>query len=401
MTTILSDSTKDFPQFTQDIFTEDTLRNSKKLYQAIRDAGDLLWCPEINMFVAARYEDVGNGLSAHDKLISRNGVTLNHQQLGEPVVEIPSTILSDGAVHRRYKKHVMKPLRPNQLESLSEFVADLAEKQVKSLLNGPATEGIDTLAFYLPVNIVCDLVGINGVDSQRIRTWSEVLFDTTGPENNPRTLLNIDAFSDFRVYISSITRADVKPGGWVDDLFAAADRGELTHEEATGLLGDYIVPSLDTTAQSMAEMLFQLSENPEILDKLRANPELISSTVLEAVRIATPIRGFSRYAAEDFKFSESTLPKGSHVWLLNAAANMDERHYPSPEVFDIERNPVDHLGWGHGAHLCIGKHLAKLEMESMLKALVKHVKSIEVDSYEHLVNSGVQGYKSLSVRLVG
>jgi cytochrome P450 len=401
MTTTLSDSTEAFPQFIQDIFADDTLSNSKKLYQAIRDAGDLVWCPQINMFIAARYEDVRSGLSAHDQLISGQGVSLNYQQLGDAAQQFATSLQSDGSTHRRYKKHVMKPLRPNQIESLTQLVADLAEKQVESLLNGPASEGINTLAFYLPVNVVCDLVGINGVDSQRMQGWSEAIFNFFGPENNPRSTSNLDAAMDFRSFMAPITRADVKPGSWADDLFAAAERGEISNEEAHGLFGDYVAPSLDTTAQSMAEMLFQLSENPEILDKLRANPELIPSAVLESVRLATPIRGFSRYATEDFKFTESTLPKGSYVWLLNAAANLDERHYASPEVFDIERNPVDHLGWGHGAHLCIGKHLAKLEMESMLKALVKHVKRIEVDGVERLVNNGVQGYKSLTVRLVG
>jgi cytochrome P450 len=258
---------------------------------------------------------------------------------------------------------------------------------------------MDSLAFYIPVNVVCDLVGINGVTSTRMKDWSEALFNSTGPISSELTMSNMAAMSDFMSFLAPLSRGDLKSNSWADQLFQAAERGDITETEAKGLIADYIVPSLDTTAQSIAELLFQLAKNPDAFTELKRNPALISSAVLEAVRLATPIRGFTRYATEDITFDGAVLPKDSRVWLLNAAANLDERQYAKPEYFDIERNPRDLLAWGSGVHLCIGKHLAIMEMESLLKALVQHVKRIEINTSERLLNNMIQGYKSLRLSL--
>jgi cytochrome P450 len=161
-----------------------------------------------------------------------------------------------------------------------------------------------------------------------------------------------------------------------------------------------VIPSLDTTIHSTAELVIQLAKKPEAFDKLRQEPELISSAVLEAVRLATPLRGFTRYVTEDFKLSDSTLPAGSRVWLWYASANRDERHYDNPDEFDVERKASDHVGWGHGVHSCIGKHLAQIEIESVLRALIKYVKRIEVNSSSRIINNSAQGYESLSMQLI-
>jgi cytochrome P450 len=117
------------------------------------------------------------------------------------------------------------------------------------------------------------------------------------------------------------------------------------------------------------------------------------------VRLSSPLRGFTRYCAKDHALSESTIPAGSRVWLLNASANRDERHYPDPDRFDIGRNPRDHLGWGHGVHSCLGIHLARLELEIVLEALAARVERIGAGSPTRLINNAAQGYATLPLRL--
>jgi cytochrome P450 len=179
-----------------------------------------------------------------------------------------------------------------------------------------------------------------------------------------------------------------------------ADAGDLSPEEAIGLLQDYIVPSLDTTTLATGELLFQLAANPAEFERLKADPELVPSAVHEAVRLSTPIRGFSRLAVEDVPLGERVLPSGSRVWLVHASANRDERHYADPDRFDAARNPTDHVGWGTGAHLCVGKHVARIEMEAVLRSLLEHVERLEVDEPTRLVNNGLQGFEQLPMRLV-
>jgi cytochrome P450 len=170
-------------------------------------------------------------------------------------------------------------------------------------------------------------------------------------------------------------------------------------EHARSLIFDYVLPSLDTTIYSTGEMLHGLATTPGAFEKVCANPELIPGVINESVRLASPLRGFTRFVQEDFKLSESTLPAGSRVWILIASANRDERKYRDPDYFDVERNPRDHVGWGHGIHLCTGMHLARLEMEVILEALVKRVRSMEAGAPTRIINNAAQGYATLPLRL--
>jgi len=144
-------------------------------------------------------------------------------------------------------------------------------------------------------------------------------------------------------------------------------------------------------------MLYQLAAAPEAFDELRRHPELYGAAILESVRLASPLKGFTRYVADDFQFSTTTVPKGARVWLLYASANVDERHYPDPDRFDIHRNPRDHVGWGQGIHMCIGMHLAKLEMEAVLQAICNHVGRMELGTPVRLINNAAQGYARLPI----
>ncbi len=131
----------------------------------------------------------------------------------------------------------------------------------------------------------------------------------------------------------------------------------------------------------------------------RARPALIPGVINECVRLASPLRGFTRYALRDFALSESTIPAGSRIWHLYASANRDERHYPDPDRFDIHRNPRDHIGWRHGVHSCVGMHLARMELEVILETLAAQLQSIEAGEPTRLVNNSARGYATLPRRL--
>lgn len=118
----------------------------------------------------------------------------------------------------------------------------------------------------------------------------------------------------------------------------------------------------------------------------------------EVVRLASPIRGFTRSVAEDYQVGDITIPRGERVLVLFASANHDERHYEDPSRFDVHRNPRDHVGWGHGAHTCVGMHLARLEMEVLLRGLLDHVERLAVASPTPIQNNVLQGFKALPAR---
>lgn len=383
------------PQFDGNLFADDVLANSAPSYRMLRDLGDVVWVPALGLYVVARYDDVAKGLRASDILISGLGVSVNEAANGVEGATGTSTLTSDGERHHALKRLEMRPLLPGAINDLRDRIFALADARMAELVDAGPIDAIAQLAAYLPTVVVAELVGIRRLGPERMLEWSNAVFDAFGPATNQRTGAAFPTIAQFVQFGADLTRDDIVPGSWADKIFDAIDRGDIALKDGRELIFDYVIPSLDTTIYATGEMLFQLASAPQAFEELRRNPALYGSAILESVRLASPLRGFTRYAAEDFRFSETTIPKGSRVWLLNASANLDERHYLEPERFDIHRNPRDHLGWGHGVHMCVGMHLAKLEMEAVLHALVSRVGRLELGTPVRMINNAAQGFAQL------
>jgi cytochrome P450 len=162
------------------------------------------------------------------------------------------------------------------------------------------------------------------------------------------------------------------------------------------MLIDYIAPSLDTTILGSGHLLYELGRHPAQWELLRTRPELIPRAVDETLRMHAPVRAFTRFAASDYQVDGFTLPAGERALVLFGSANRDERRYSDPDRFDITRDARDHVGFGFGVHRCAGAFLAELEMESLLRAMVAHVTTIEVSEPRVLMNNVLHGYESFS-----
>jgi cytochrome P450 len=389
-----------FPVFEGDVFDPDVLANSYPTFRQIRDLGDAVWSPALDMFLVGRFKDVQAGLRAHDSLISGNGVSANAVQNDMQSRTRPSGILTmDGDDHTLYKRVLTKPMTPKALQAVQDEINAEAAKVVALRANEQEFEGMSGLAWHLPIHVVARMVGLSEAGHERLMRWAAAAFDAFGPMNNPRTIAALPTVMDYIGFTTTVTRDTVLPGGWAASLFDAVDRGEVPPDIAQNMILDYATPALDTTILSTGELLWNLARTDGAFEALRNDPSLIASAVYEAVRMATPIRGFTRMVKTDFQLSESVLPAGSRVFLINASANRDERHYPDPDRFDVRRNPRDNLAWGHGRHLCAGMHLARMEMEALLRALVASVRKIEAGTPKRMVCNGVHGYQSIPLIL--
>jgi cytochrome P450 len=389
-----------FPAFNGDLFDPDVLADSYPVFREIRALGDVVWAPKLNMFLVGRFRDVQLGLRSSEALVSGRGVTANSLQHGDGIRRGPTGVLTmDGEEHERSKRLLMRPLMPRALEELKDRIYREAETVVSRLANGEEFEAMSGLASHLPVSVVANLVGLNDAGQERLLRWSLAAFDAFGPADNPRTVAALPILGEFLQYGGNVSRDVVLPGSWAAGLFDALDRGEISLDTARLMIFDYATPSLDTTIVATGEMLWRLATVDGAFEAVRADPRLIPSAVYESVRMASPIRGFTRYVERDFALSESILPQGARVFLLNASANRDERHYPEPDRFEVTRNPRDNLAWGYGKHLCVGMHLARLEMEALVGALVRSVRSIEAGDPIRLINNGLQGFRRLPLIL--
>jgi cytochrome P450 len=195
-------------------------------------------------------------------------------------------------------------------------------------------------------------------------------------------------------YATDVDRSVLRAEGWAARLFAAADEGKIEVTDVTGLMIDYIAPSLDTTILGTGHMLYQLGCHPEQWDLVRERDDLVPRAVNEALRFEAPVRAFSRFAVEDYDVGGTTIPAGDRVLVLYASGNRDERHYPHPDRFDVTRDAKDHLGFGYGVHTCAGGYLAQLEMQSLLRAMRGRVRKIEVGEPVVAMNNVLRGHRS-------
>ncbi len=220
------------------------------------------------------------------------------------------------------------------------------------------------------------------------------IFSAWGPDNE-RTHAAIERYQAIRVMITDIYDAGtLVPGGFGSTIKEAAQRGEVTRDEAIGNLSGYVVAAFDTTVNAIANGMVLFARNPRQWDLLRENPSLAGLAFNEGLRFDAPVQSFARVATRDIDLGEGVIiPAGDRAIMSFGSANRDERHFSDPDSFDIQRRPLEHLSFGMGIHTCAGQTLARLEGEAVFKALARRIARVELmeEPSRELINIG-RGY---------
>ena len=392
---------ENIPVYDGDLFDAASLRNPFGHYRRIRNLGPVVWLSMLQMPVLARFADVQAALRAPGALISGEGIGFNEEANVQPPTR--GVLTSDGARHRRLRKVTIRPLMPAQLKQHRQAMKDLVRGQIRRLNDHREFEAVDQLARFLPLNAVTELVGLADTDRAKMLDWAAAFFNFLGPYREGRPGLpdmtrDRQLRAEVQEFFAKVDPATFRPGSWSAELYETCSSGELNEVEFRGALRAFVVPSLDTTILTKSVLLHVLATQPGEWRKLKDNPTLVPSAALEAVRYASVARAFSRFAAQDYKVGEVHIPAGQRVMILFGSANRDERHYDDPETFDAARNPVDHLGWGTGPHMCAGMHLAKMEIEVMLEALLEEVDEMEAGEPTWSLNQALYGVEKLPMQ---
>ena len=376
-----------------DLFSEASLADPTADYRRLRDAGPVVRLARPDVYAVARFADVQTALRAPESLISGEGVGFSEAFNAPRGMNV---LQSDGELHFRLRASVMRPLAPSALKGARADLKAMVAGRVAALTGQGWTDAMKTLAAFLPVEAVSHLVGLPDVGRERMLEWAGATFNLIGPNQNPS---DFALLGEARAFMASLSQETVQDGSWAGDLFAAAHAGRLSDIEAMAAISAYMVPSLDTTILAKGHLLNNLAANPDQWAMLKRRPDLIPGAVLEGVRRDSVLRWFSRVAVQDYDVDGAILPRGARVMLLYGAANRDERRYADPDRFDITRDARDHLAWGTGPHMCAGMHLARIEMEVLLEALVEADVQLTVGDPVMGVNAGLFGFRELPFRL--
>ena len=254
------------------------------------------------------------------------------------------------------------------------------------------------LAPILPLEIVRDMIGLPEFGKKNMLNWADAAFNILGVQNS-RGQDGVRKISEMRQFIEGkITRENIRKGSWIDRLFIMLENDEIKPEHVPIIIRDYTTPSLDTTISAIGHLIWHLSQNPDQWDEIRNDKSKIQLAISESIRLSSPIRSFCRTTLADIEFQSYKIPKGSKVMLLFASANRDKRVFPEPDRFNINRLNNDHLGFGYGIHMCVGKHLAILEMSKLLLAMSNKVKTIHTYNPKIYLNNTIYRFEELSAR---
>lgn len=384
------------PSCDVDLYSDEVLAAPYPHYRALRDAGPVVWLPRNGLYAIARYKDVRESLRAHQLFSSAEGVAANDAaNQGSK----GTTIASDPPDHTAMRQVIGAPMLPSQLALIRPRIEEMAGALVERLVAQREFDAVTDLAQHIPVNIVSELVGLPEQGRQNMLKWAAATFDMLGAAND-RCAAAQDSIREMRSYvINEATRDKIRPGSWISKIYEASDRGLFPESRCPVLMRDYLGPALDTTIFAMANIIWLFGRFPEQWDLVRADPGLIPNALNEAVRLESPIRGFTRQLTADHDIEDVRILAGARVALFYASANRDERKWEAPEAFDVRRKVNDHVGYGHGVHTCAGMHLARLEIHSVLAALVTRVERFEIGAAVPAINNLLRGFSSVRVRV--
>jgi cytochrome P450 len=381
-----------------DLFASSVLADPYDTYRRLRDAGPAVQLIAQPIWVLTRYADVRSGLADWETFTSAQGVALT-DEMNAPM--LGGVLATDPPEHDVLRSVLSEKLAPRALAKLRGDITERADALVATVVARTTFDAVTDLAQPLPVEVVADLIGLPREGREKLLPGADAVFASFGPLDE-RMQARFPVFLDYMQYMASVSnRSVLAPGSWGAAVFQAVDDGRIAEETAGPLLTAYLVAGMDTTVAAIAAYVRFLAEDPKLFATLKEDPSLVGSGFEETLRIESPVQGFFRNTTRAVDLEGTVIPAGSRVLLSNGSANRDERHYADPDVFDVHRNPVDHLAFGYATHGCAGQGLARIEARAIIESLLRRVDRIELAGepvrHEHPV---VRGLESVPVTVV-
>jgi cytochrome P450 len=276
---------------------------------------------------------------------------------------------------------------------------------------GGECDFVNAVALHYPLRVIMEILGVPHDEEPRMLKLTHELFGATdpdlrrseGPDTAEARAAEVQAvIADFFTYFNTITESRrANPVGDVASVIANAtiDGQPISAFDAISYYVIIATAGHDTTSSSTAGGMWALAEHPGQLAKVKADLSLIPGLVDESIRWTTPVRHFMRCAAADTEVGGRSIAKGDWLMLCYPSGNRDEAVFENPFEFRVDRSPNKHLAFGYGAHLCLGQHLAKMEMRILWEELLPRLKSVSIAGDARLSEANfVNGPKQLPIR---
>jgi cytochrome P450 len=392
-----------------DPYSNDFFDSPFETYRRMRNEAPVYYSEKYGFYALSRYDDVAAALRDFETYSSTKGITLDMVLASDVQAPPGYIIMMDPPEHELMRKLVNRVFTPRAVTALEPMIRETIDSVVKRL--DPASfDAVADFAALFPVEIITTMLGVPAEDRQQLRLWLDKGLEREQGSMGP-SQEGIDAMMrSFGYYYELIQDRRAKPQG---DMITKLTQAEIVEGGVARRLDDIEIAAFanllggagaETVTKLVGNAVVVFGENPDQWRKLRDDRGKIPAAIEELLRYEGPTQYQVRSCTRDVTLHGVTIPAGSPVLLINGSATRDERIFPAPNVFDIdrERKFAFNLSFGYGIHSCLGAALARMEGRIALEALLDLIPRYEVDraGLRRVNMTNVCGWSNVPVRAV-
>jgi cytochrome P450 len=299
----------------------------------------------------------------------------------------PGFLKLDPPEHDRLRRMTNRPFgpphSPHRVDGMRGELRDIVTGLIDGIGDPDRIDLVEQFSYPFPVTVICRLLGVPREDETRFHIWADTLAANLDPDPDAdpaeRGKGAQDARMQLGMYLAGLIEERRKNPG--EDMLsqlatAKGDDGPMTTMELLSTAALLLIAGHETTVNLITNGMLTLLRNPDVLQRLRADPRLAVPIVEELLRFEPPVQLVpQRTTLADIEVRGVTIPKGASVWLVLASGNRDPRRFEDPDRFDPDRPDIQHLGLGSGIHSCFGAPLARLETQFALAELARRLEN--------------------------
>jgi cholest-4-en-3-one 26-monooxygenase len=381
-------------------------------WRLLRRYAPVRWSPRYRQWPAhydiTRYADIIRISRDPQTFSSAEGITASadpenpNPEDGRGVI----MIATDPPRHVRLRRLVNKSFTPRAVAQLEPHVRRIVDRIIDNVADRTSCDFVTEMAALLPLAVICDMVGVPEEEWGHMFALTNKSLGPDDPEyqiagTDARETSNIARREMFGVFRNLIAERAGRPR---EDLMsvllgARIDDDRLTDDEILYFLFLLIVAGNETTRNATTGGLQAMLELGDSWERLQRDPSLLPTAVEEVLRWTSPVMHMARFATRDVEIRDVTIRRGEKIIMWYPSANRDEEVFPNGDVFDIARQPNDHLAFGIGEHFCLGASLARLELRVMYERLLQRMPEIELAGPPQRLRSNfIGGIKHMPIR---
>jgi cytochrome P450 len=370
-------------------------------YATLRSLGRVVWLERYGIWAVAHEAEVRTVLGDWERFSNAGGGGLaNYFEV--PPWRPPSIILEvDPPLHQRARGVLMRALSPRVLAAMRPAFEREAERLIDRALSLGSFDAVTELVQPYPLTVFPDEVGLPSDGREHLLTYGAIVFGAFGPVTPWYEALMRESGPTTEWILANCRREALAPTGIGAGIYAAADAGSVTEEEAGLLVRSLLSAGVDTTIDSIGLALRCLAEHPDQWRLLRQDPSRARAAFEEALRYDSSSQSLFRTTLEATELAGVALGRHQKVMAFIGSAARDPQRWDAPDRFDISRRAAGHLSFGTGIHGCVAQAMARLEGEVFFEMLARKVDAIELIGEPVLrLNPGLRGLTSLPMRLL-